>query len=224
MTSKKDANRQVLTDEIYESIKSLLMDHVIQPGERVSIDGLARDLKVSQTPIREALARLESDDLVVRKPLTGYSASPVLTLNELIELYEFRFMIETRAVETATKLLTVEGEELLKAELNYAKKITTGEKYSAYRSMSEHDQRFHSLIVNLSGNTFMDAAYKRAHCHLHLFRLNPTSTPVQKLAIKEHSMIFRAMLSRDGRAAREAMVQHLENSRDRILPFIFKQA
>ena len=224
MNRKKDQTRQVLTDEIYESIKSLLMDHVIQPGERVSIDGLARELKVSQTPIREALARLESDDLVVRKPLTGYSATPVLTLNELIELYEFRFMLEPRAIETSTKLMTVEGEERLKEELNLAKKITTGETYSTYRSVSEHDQRFHQLIVTLSGNTFMDAAFKRSHCHLHLFRLNPTSAPIQKMAIREHSIILKAILSRDPKEARAAMTSHLENSRDRILPFILKQA
>ena len=223
MISKKNEIRQVLTDETYESIKSLLMDHVIQPGVRVSIDGLARDLKVSQTPIREALARLESEDLVVRKPLTGYSATPVLTLNELIEMYEFRFMIEPLAIESATKLLTVEGEKLIKNELNLAKKITTGEKYAVYRSVSEHDHRFHSLIVTLSGNSFMDAAYKRAHCHLHLFRLNPTSTLVQRLAIKDHGLIFKAMLTRDPKAARNAMMRHLENSRDRILPFILKQ-
>jgi DNA-binding GntR family transcriptional regulator len=223
MNRKKEASRQVLTDDIYESIKSLLMDHVIQPGERVSIDGLARELNVSQTPIREALARLESDDLVVRKPLTGYSATPVLTLTELIELYDFRFMLEPKAIETATKLMTVEGEEKLKAELNLAKKITMGETYAAYRSVSEHDQRFHQLIVTLSGNPFMDAAFRRAHCHLHLFRLNPTSAPIQKMAIREHSMILGAILSRNPKEARAAMSTHLENSRDRILPFILKQ-
>ena len=178
----------------------------------------------SPSPIREALARLESDDLVVRKPLTGYSATHVLTLGELIKLYDFRFMLEPKAIETATKLLTVEGEELLKDELNLAKKSTTGEKYSVYKSVSEHDHRFHQLIVTLSGNNFMEVAYKRAHCHLHLFRLNPTSSPVQKLAIKEHSLILKAMLARDPKSAREAMTSHLENSRDRILPFILKKA
>jgi DNA-binding GntR family transcriptional regulator len=132
-------------------------------------------------------------------------------------------MLEPKAIETATKLMTVEGEEKLKAELNLAKKITMGETYAAYRSVSEHDQRFHQLIVTLSGNPFMDAAFRRAHCHLHLFRLNPTSAPIQKMAIREHSMILGAILSRNPKEARAAMSTHLENSRDRILPFILKQ-
>ena len=198
------------------------MDHIIQPGERISIDGLARELEVSQTPIREALARLESDGLVSRRPLAGYSATAVLTLKELMELYEFRFMIEPRAIEVATKLLTPDGEKRLRNEMNVAKKISTGQKYRAYRSLSEHDQRFHSLIVNLSGNSFIEAAYTRAHCHLHLFRLNPTSPLVQKQAIKEHGLIAEAMLSRDSKAAGKTMTTHLQNSRDRILPFIVK--
>ena len=106
-------NHPLLTDDSYESIKSLLMDHVILPGERVSIDALARDLKVSQTPIREALARLEADELVVRKPLTGYSATQVLTFKKLLDLYEFRFLNEQKAIELATKKLTIDGEKKL---------------------------------------------------------------------------------------------------------------
>lgn len=224
MSLQHETTRQVLTDEIYEHIKSLLMDHEIQPGERILIDGLARDLKVSQTPIREALARLESEDLVVRKPLTGYSATSLLTLDELMALYDFRFMIEPRAIAVATKLLTVEGEERLKEELDRAKESKTGEKYAVYREMSEHDHRFHSLIVSLSKNTFMETAYTRAHCHLHMFRLNPTSAIAQKMALREHVLIFKAMISRDPKAASKAMTEHIENSRDRFLSFIIKKS
>ncbi|MDQ1690891.1 MAG: hypothetical protein QOD87_999, partial [Pseudonocardiales bacterium] len=55
--------RPSLSDDVYEAIKALIMNHAIAPGSRLSIDQLARDLAVSPTPIREALARLESDGL-----------------------------------------------------------------------------------------------------------------------------------------------------------------
>src|SRR5689334_11529046 len=48
--------RQMLADDVYEAIKTMLMDHTIRPGARISIDGLARDFQVSSTPVREALA------------------------------------------------------------------------------------------------------------------------------------------------------------------------
>jgi DNA-binding GntR family transcriptional regulator len=70
--------RSVLADEIYEILKSKLMDHVVEPGARLSIDGLSRDLKVSPTPIREALARLESDGLVTKRAHHGYTAAPLI--------------------------------------------------------------------------------------------------------------------------------------------------
>lgn len=60
--------RPSLSDDVYEAIKALIMNHAIAPGSRLSIDQLARDLAVSPTPIREALARLESDGLAVKEP------------------------------------------------------------------------------------------------------------------------------------------------------------
>ncbi|MGW7596297.1 GntR family transcriptional regulator, partial [Streptomyces rubiginosohelvolus] len=62
--------RQALSDSVYENIKAMVMDHEITPGARVSIEALSRALSVSPTPIREALATLEADGLVVKRPLS----------------------------------------------------------------------------------------------------------------------------------------------------------
>jgi DNA-binding GntR family transcriptional regulator len=86
--------RQILSNDVYEVIKAQIMDHAIAPGARMSIESLARDLQVSQTPIREALARLESDGLVTKAPLRGYSATPLLTPDEMDDLYVLRSLIE----------------------------------------------------------------------------------------------------------------------------------
>ena len=49
--------RRALTDDVYEAVKALVMDQVVAAGDRMSIDGLARDLGVSPTPVREVLCR-----------------------------------------------------------------------------------------------------------------------------------------------------------------------
>jgi len=63
---KRAPRRSVLSDEIYEMIKAMIFDHEIAPGSRVNIDALSVQLDVSQTPVREALARLESDGLIAK--------------------------------------------------------------------------------------------------------------------------------------------------------------
>ena len=68
-----------LADEVYDTLLGQLMSLRIVPDSRVTIDALARELGVSQTPIRDALNRLEADGLVVRVPNAGYRIPPQIT-------------------------------------------------------------------------------------------------------------------------------------------------
>lgn len=97
----RPARRLTLTDEVYETIRAQLMDHVVAPGARINIDALARSLQVSPTPVREALARLEADGLIRKRPLAGYTATPLLTREEFEELVEMRLILETAAARLA---------------------------------------------------------------------------------------------------------------------------
>ena len=124
--------RQVLADDVYEAVKALVMDHVIAPGARVSIDGLARELGVSQTPIREALARLESDGLVTKEPLRGYSATPLLTRAEVDDLFQFRLLIEPWVAGRAAELASRDDHARIAAA------VTRGSASAAEHAMREH--------------------------------------------------------------------------------------
>lgn len=66
--------RRALADQVYDRLIADLVDGRIEPDSAISIDGLARSLGVSQTPIREALGRLEATGLVTRLPFKGYRA------------------------------------------------------------------------------------------------------------------------------------------------------
>ena len=67
--------RQVLSDDVYETVKGLIMDSVVEPGTRLNIDALTRELGILADPDPESLARLESDGLVIKEPLRGYRVS-----------------------------------------------------------------------------------------------------------------------------------------------------
>ncbi|WP_460660883.1 GntR family transcriptional regulator [Kribbella swartbergensis] len=202
--------RQMLADDVYEAIKTMLMDHVIRPGARISIDGLAREFQVSSTPVREALARLESEGLAVKEPLKGYRATPLLSLAEFDDLYRFRRLLEPWAARRAAELIDDEGRARLRAELANAVEPTSVD-YAGYKSLTAHDNRFHLLIASLSGSDQVRLAFERTHCHLHIFRLH-YDRDIGPEVLTEHRTLVEAICSGDPDAAESAMNQHIDNS------------
>src|SRR3546814_18972592 len=78
------ASGPTLVERAYEHLLSMLMTVKIAPGERIPIDTVARQLGISQTPIREALSQLEAEKLVYKTTNVGYRASPQMTPEEEI--------------------------------------------------------------------------------------------------------------------------------------------
>jgi DNA-binding GntR family transcriptional regulator len=233
--------RSVLSDETYDMVKAMIMSHNIAPGQKVNIDALAKKLKVSQTPIREALARLESDGLIEKVPLKGYTATSLLTLKEFDELFQFRLLIEPWAAELAAKRIDSVGKAALEAELQSAKTALKFKDMEKVEAFTEHDSRFHLLITKISGNDSVTDSFERTHCHLHLFRLFVASQSqtlpgemkakfVQDLfkhyyqsssgqvTIKEHEAIAAAIISKNGKSAKALMQKHIQQSLKRFSP------
>ncbi|GAA1555209.1 GntR family transcriptional regulator [Kribbella sancticallisti] len=202
--------RQMLADDVYEAIKTMLMDHVIRPGARITIDGLAREFQVSSTPVREALARLESEGLADKEPLKGYRATPLLTLEEFDDLYRFRLLLEPWAARRAAELIDDTGRERLRSELATAVEPTSVD-YAGYKSLTAHDNRFHSLVASLSGSEQVRLAFQRTHCHLHIFRLH-YERDIGPEVLVEHRQIVEAIASGDPTRAEAAMTHHVDNS------------
>lgn len=207
--------RQVLADSVYEAVKAMVMDHEIEPGARVGIESLSRTLEVSPTPVREALARLESDGLVTKRSLAGYRTTELLTPQGLEELFEMRLLLEPRA----TALAAVNADEQqLDAIENLVEEMRgrpgSGERYVAYREFAAADQRFHDTIARAAGRSLLADAVERLHSHLHIFRLSgiPGAGP---LTLAEHDRVLRAILRRNPDRAAEAMTEHLRRSLER---------
>lgn len=209
--------RQVLSDSVYERIKAMVMDHEIAPGARVGIEALARDLDVSPTPIREALARLEADGLVVKRSLSGYRATELLTREGVEELFEMRMLLEPRAAALAALNADEDQLDALEAiQEDMQSHPGPAGPYAAYRDFAGLDQRFHDAIAQAAHRPLLADAVERLHSHLHIFRLSslphaddPTAT--------EHDRIVRAILRRSADRAAEAMRDHLTRSLERQL-------
>jgi DNA-binding GntR family transcriptional regulator len=208
--------RRILTDETYDAIMRLLMNHQIQPGERINIDALSRRLGVSVTPVRETLARLESEALVTKQPLVGYTATPLLTLEQMSDMYDVRLSLESLAARQAALRSTQEQVDEIAANVGGRRESTTGSSSDEHLLVALEDERFHAAIGQVAQNSFLRDAVERLHSHLHLYRLYQNARVVQEATMEEHELIVEALRRRDPDAAEQAMRAHLEGSRARL--------
>lgn len=207
--------RRTLADEAYAELKSRILRSALPPGEKLSIDGLAKRLEISQTPIREALARLEAQGLVARRPLSGYKVAPLLTEAEFEDLFEMRGLLEPvaarRAADAPAGLAEGEADVLLALSRTPA----FGADAEASRmEFTEADSRFHGYVARLSGNPMLSAAIDRLDAHLHLHRSYIEPKAILETE-REHLAIAEAIIGRQPLTAAEAMSLHLESSHSR---------
>jgi DNA-binding GntR family transcriptional regulator len=212
---KRPPRRQMLGDEVYEDLKKLIMNHVIAPGAKLNIDALARELGTSSTPIREALARLESDGLASKMALRGYSATLLMSRQQFDDLYGLRLLLEPWAAGRAAAGLDDEGAALLEREMESRPLPPDSPDYEVYREFSSHDARLHDLVLRLAGNEAVRQALARTHAHLHLFRLG-YGQALGASATSEHQDLVAAIRSGEPPAAEAAMRDHLCAARDRL--------
>jgi DNA-binding GntR family transcriptional regulator len=208
--------RQILADGVYETVKGLLMDQSIKPEARINIDKLARELRVSPTPLREALARLESEGLVTKEPLRGYSAAPLLTPSSFSQLFELRLLLEPLVAHKAATLLSEQDLALLEELVLKMREVQVGQSYQEYRQLATADSAFHNVLTEACGNIFIQEALERTHAHLHLYRLY-FYKGIATDTIAEHRDIFNALCQRDAAAAAEAMTRHLKQAQARLV-------
>jgi DNA-binding GntR family transcriptional regulator len=205
-----------LGDEVYNAIYAQLMSLKIPPGGRISVDSLVRELGVSQTPIREALSRLEALGLVVKTHLIGYSAAPQLDKDRLKQLYELRLLLEPFAAGRAAVNMTDEAVEALEKVDKDMRSARNDDPRLTYGEFAQSDSAFHDLIAIGSGNLLIHETLARLHTHVHLFRLFFHARATTD-ANDEHERIIAAIKQKDPAAAEAAMRDHIERSRKRFM-------
>lgn len=210
--------RTALADHIYEQLLHHLMDGQLWPGDRVGIDSTARAMDVSPTPVREALARLESTGLVVREAMRGYRVPPLLSEDLIRDLMDVRILIEARTAELACAAADAKFFEALEATMTDLRAAPHGSRFDDYRQYWQADERFHRLIAEQTGNDYIVRAYDSLGGHMQRFRLfsgRGVSDP--ECAATEHQRVLSALKSGDCLRAAEMMRTHIEAVRDRAI-------
>lgn len=212
-------NPRLVVDDVHDQLLRLIIDGHMEPESPLSIDALARDFGVSSSPVREALARLESTGLIQRLALRGYRVAPALEAHELAELMDARLFLEPGAAAAAAQQ---DGREALLSELDATLHTLatrpTGEHFASFRDYYEADREFHRAIVAGTKNRFLLHAYDALGGHVQRFRLfSGRGVTDSEETVAEHNEIRRAIAEGDSQAADAAMRDHLTGVRMRAL-------
>jgi DNA-binding GntR family transcriptional regulator len=206
--------RTPLADDVHDVVLDMLMNHTLAPGSRLGIDEIAKTLGVSPTPVREALARVEAEGLVVKEPRRGYLVAPLISLENLHSLIDFRLLIEPEAAAAATRRATPEQAARLQ-ELARSGGADDSNDPAVNRRGMDDDARFHDAVAELAGNPWVREALARLRSHLHMYRLYYHARQGAATHV-EHEVIADAIAGGDPQLAARAMRNHLHTAVKRI--------
>ena len=111
---ERASKKSTLRDLVYEFLKTMIQTGALQPGSRLPEIDLAARLKVSRTPLREALNRLERDGLVTNKPRHGYFVTMV-DVRALEHAFGVREVLDGHAAQLAAERIGSEDKKRLRA-------------------------------------------------------------------------------------------------------------
>lgn len=195
----------------YSHLRESILGGLLTPGERISEPGLAEQLGISRTPVREALQRLAQEGLVELSPGRGARVR-VLTPQEVLEVYEVRALLESEAARLAASNATkaeLKGLEQCLKTLNSLPK-------ESYTQQMQVDFNFHTALVEASHNRLLARIYQDLRATLALVRSNMQTRSQHPITRKQHQAILQALQARDPKAAAQAARDHVLHFRDLV--------
>jgi DNA-binding GntR family transcriptional regulator len=201
-----------LTATVAERLRQAIIDGDLPLGGELSEIGLAADLGVSRTPVREALAMLQLQGMVTIIPQKGtYVFFP--TERDLVDLCEFRIVIESKAIYFAMARDRAATLAALKAAM--AEMDATRERHDPV-AYSRADTAFHEAFIRHCGNRYLQESYALAAGPIATLRhqLSAPLAGVQDRSYGEHRQILAAFERGDVMALDSVLTAHILGTRE----------
>lgn len=191
--------------EVFQKLRAAILSGELQPGTPLKEAHVARQLSVSQVPVREALLQLEHLGLVVRVPDKGTYVTK-LTRAEMLQLIDVRIHLEDLAFRLAAKNMTPEIEAELRQRLAQLQKSIESKDHLA---VAEADLKFHETVWKASGNPILEKTLDQLCVSVYAFVGLQRRAKGEKLETVSHGVLLDALLSRDSRLISRSIKEHL---------------
>jgi len=203
-----------LSEHAYSRLLELILAGKIAPGTMLQERKLAEMLSMSRTPLREALSRLEAEQLITR----AHGRAPVVAhvgIENFVFILDMRRVLEVEAAGRATGHTTQEAADTVIRAINELVAIESP-------TPAQHwavDDLVHGTIADASGNPLMAATIRDLRRRTHLFNTSRIPKRLMPGASEHHSMID-AVMGNDPDLSRQIMGKHLDNVRDAIIEYL----
>lgn len=191
--------------QVFERLRDAIWSGELAPGTPLKEAHLARELHVSQVPVREALLQLENLGLVLRIPDRGTYVTK-LTRAEMEQLLSVRCHLEELAFHLAASNMTPALETELRTLLAVLEERV---KANDHFGVAETDLKFHEVVWKASGNTVLEKTLDRLCVSIYAFVSLKRHAAGEKLAPVSHQVLLDALLSRDARLITRRIREHL---------------
>lgn len=198
--------RPLYREEIGNAIREAIASGDLKPGDRIVETQWAKDLGVSQSPVREAIRELEMMGLVENIPYQGCFVRTA-TKQDMKDAYRVRMYLEMLGVQDAVETAT---EDQIKEIYKVLEDMETEANRKALNSYTKKNELFHEKIIEISQNKLLLRLWKQSHIQdSTFFGTQFSDQPLIDLAIR-HKTILDAIADRDEKRAKDAIYEHFQ--------------
>lgn len=200
----------------YDLIKERVIKIQMPPGSVIREAELMKELDLGRTPIREALKRLESENLVIVKPRQGIFVADI-PITDLIQIFEVRVELESLCTYLASKRMT----SSILARMKDLAETYSGSEKRDLNCLFEQDRQFHMLLAEAANNRFLsDEIEQYYNLSLRIWYLVLNNVKPEDVDVDAHLKILRAIEGRDHEGARKHMRKHIEQFHRTIKSYV----
>lgn len=193
--------------EVFERLRNAIWSGDLAPGTPLREAHLAKQLHVSQVPVREALLQLENLGLVLRVPDRGTTVTK-LTRSEIVQMMEVRRHLELMAFHLAAPRVTKEIEAELRGHVRRMEELAAK---NDHFGVAEEDFNFHRTVWKASGNEVLARTLERLCIAVYAFvsLKRRAAGETMKSATRKHKRLLDALLSRNRERIEAQVIEHL---------------
>ena len=195
-------SKNVLSSKVYAALREMIAHHRFQPGARLNVEKISKELEVSRTPVWEAVRRLQQEGLLENIPYRGVFMVE-MTLERALELYQIREVLEGLAARLAA--VAANGKILAKMDdiLQVQSKVIQKGDLLGY---SRSDFEFHSLIHRMSRNAVLQEMLDSLRA-----KMQPVTMEVRSILprlYEDHLEMMEALRSKDPEKSEKILRRH----------------